>query len=126
VVKEVAPPREESRQSCVYIANPSTTRLSHPNKQNQHASSSGYASEWQRGSGSGGTALQQQQQQQQQQQRMSSSVPADVAAAGGSVGACAPLMPGGSTISVGMESTVVFEGCWRRFQQRHHGAVSCV
>lgn len=36
--------------------------------------------------------------------------------------ACAPLMPG-NTPSVGMESTVVFEGCWRRFQQRH-GAVS--
>jgi hypothetical protein len=44
---------------------------------------------------------------------------ADVAAAGG---ACAPLMPGASSVSVGMESTVVFEACWRRFQQRH-GAV---
>ena len=38
-------------------------------------------------------------------------------------GACAPMLSGGSTATVGMESTVVFDACWRRFQQRY-GSVS--
>ncbi|GBF89078.1 adenylate kinase [Raphidocelis subcapitata] len=41
------------------------------------------------------------------------------AAAADADGACAPLMPGASNISVGMEGAVVFEGCWRRFTNRH-------
>ncbi|KAI8474928.1 MAG: hypothetical protein J3K34DRAFT_374708 [Monoraphidium minutum] len=40
----------------------------------------------------------------------------------GGVGACAPLLSGNSP-AVGMESAVVFEGCWRRFQQRHGAAM---
>jgi hypothetical protein len=34
------------------------------------------------------------------------------------------MMPGNSP-SVGMESAVVFEGCWRRFQQRHGTVSAC-
>ncbi len=72
-----------------------------------------------------GTQQQQQQQQRAQQQLqllqpwgVAPGAGGDDAAADGTVGACTPLMPGGAA-TVGMESTVVFEACWRRFQQRH-------